>query len=202
MLIASAFLAGLGPVTSSTFGNCIERYQKRRLSRELPVSPFLSDEEAKRKFERLAQLLASDEAHAQNSQLASDLVRLREEKIGLDTLIYHEEKNIQRIRRVAGQMAKIVPIISIAGVTSGILSTVGYHGYRQQPLISNRLGVAGDATIIPAEAVALAATPAAAMRAYMYERSLKRKGEHPDQLLSKRLKDLKTLEAIVTEGRQ
>lgn len=86
------------------------------------------------------------------------------------------------------------------GLASAILSTVGYHGFRNQPIISNRLSLAGDATVIPAESIALIATPAAAIRTYLYEKSLSKKNEHPDQLLSKRLKDLEELEATVTEA--
>lgn len=197
LLIASSCVAGVGPATSELTRICIERHQKRYLSRKLPVSPFLSDEEAKQKFERLAKLLEMDEVRNQNGQLASEVVRLREEKIGLDTLVFHEERKIQRIRKVVGLQEKVVPVLAVAGTTSGILSTVGYYGYRGQPVISNRLRFAGDACLIPAEAVALIATPGAAIRTYLYERDLKRKGEHPDQLLAKRLKDLKTLEALV-----
>ena len=122
---------------------------------------------------------------------------MREEKIGLDKLIFHEDRNIQRLRRVAGQQAITAPAISTLGAASGSLNTIGYYGYRQQPLISNKLGFAADATIIPAEAVALVATPAAAIRTYLYERNLSKKGEHPEQLVSTRLKDLKALEDMV-----
>jgi hypothetical protein len=101
ILIASACLAGVGPFASSTIENWVEHYQQRALARKLPVSPFLSDTEDKQKFQRLAQLLASGETSSQHGQLASELVRLREEKLGLDTLIYHEEKTIGRIRLVA-----------------------------------------------------------------------------------------------------
>jgi hypothetical protein len=197
--IATAFVAGLGPVSSSAVGTWVERHQRHLLDRKLPAPPFISDQEAKQKFERLAQLLTSDETREQHGQLSAELVRLREEKVGLDTLIFHEERNIQRLRKVAGQQSRIVPFLSALGASSGICSTVGYHAYRQQPLISNRLGIAGDAAVIPAEAVALIATPAAAIAAYMYERNLRNKGEHPQQLLSKRLKDLKTLETLMTE---
>ena len=199
ILIASACLAGVGPIASSTVGNFMQRCQKRSLSKKLPMSPSLSDQEAKQKFERLAQLLASSETTRQQGQLASELIRLREEKVGLDRLIYHEERNIGRIRRVAGQQSITAPMISSLGAGSAVLGTIGY-GYRQQPLISNRLGLAGDATVIPAEAVALVATPGAAISAYLYERDLKSKGEHPEQLLSTRLKDLKALEKIVTDA--
>ena len=200
VLIASACLAGVGPIASSTVGNCVQRYQKRLLSKKLPISPFLSDSEARQKFERLAQLLASNETNNQQGQLASELIRLRKEKIGLDTLIVHEDRKIERLRRVAGQQTITAPMISSLGVGSGILNTIGYYGYRQQPLINNKLGFAASATIIPAETVALIATPAAAMAAYRYERNLKRKGEHPEQLLSTRLEDLKTLEKLVSDA--
>ncbi len=200
ILIASAFLAGMGPLASSAVGNYMEHYQRRAFAKELPVPPFLSDKEAKEKFDRLTQLLASSETNSQHVQLASELVRMRAEKLGLDTLIFHEEKNIQHLHRVAGQQTITAPLISSLGLGSATLGTIGYYGYRQQPLISNRLSLAGDATIIPAEAVALVATPAAAILAYRYEHDLKKKGEHPTQLLSKRLADLKELETIVTNA--
>jgi hypothetical protein len=200
VLISAACLAALGPIASSTVGNCVQHYQKRFLSRKLPISPFLSDEEAKQKFERLAQLLGSSETKSRNVQLASELLRLREEKIGLDTLILHEDKKIERLRRVAGQQAITAPLVSSMGATSATLSTIGYYGYRQQPIISNRLGFASDATVLPAEMIALIATPAAAIRAFIYERNLKRKGEHPDQLLSNRLRDLQALDKMVTDA--
>ena len=177
----------------------MRRYQTRYLSSELEARPFLSDEEAKQQFERLAQLLASNAPHDENSQLASELVNLRQERIGLDSLIDHEENTIRRIRRVAGQQSIAAPIIASLGAGSGTLSTVGYHGYRQQPLINSRLGFAGDAAVISAEAVALYATPKAAISAYLYEHYLRRRGEHPDQLLSNRLKDLEGLEKIVKD---
>jgi hypothetical protein len=199
ILITSACLAAIGPAASSAVGNCIQRYQKRSLSKKLPVSNLLSDMEAKQKFEHLAQLLEQSETK-QDGQLAAELTRLREEKIGLDSLIYHEERNIERFRRVAGQQAITAPLVSSLGVVSSTLGTIGYHGYRKRPIINNRLGIAGDSTLIVAEGIALLATPAAAIRTYRYERELKRKGEHPDQLRSKRLHDLQTLEKLVSDS--
>ncbi len=199
ILIASACLAGVGPIASATVGNWVQRHQERSLAKKLAVSPFLSDDEAKQKFGRLAQLLLSRETSSQHGKLAAELVRLREEKLGLDTLISHEDRKIERLRRVAGQQETTAPAISTLGAASGILGTIGYHAYRQQPLIMNRLAVAGEATLIPAEAVALVATPAAAIAAWRYEHNLKRKGEHPEQLLSTRLKDLKALEKMVRD---
>ena len=178
----------------------MQRYQKRTLARVLPTTPFLSDEEAKQRFERLAQLLSDSETNSQHGQLAAELIRLREERLGLDTLIFHEDRNIERLRRVAGQQALTAPMISSLGAGSGILNTIAYHAYRQRPLIQNRLGFAGDATVIPAEGIALIATPAAAIKTYLYERNLKNKNEHPDQLLSRRLEDLERLEKLVTEA--
>ena len=200
ILIASAFIAGLGPLASSTVGNCMQSYQERSLSKKLPVAPFLTDEEAKKKFERLAEVLATDETTKQNAKLSSELIRLREEKLGLDALILSQENKINRFRRVAGQQAITAPAISSFGVASATLSTIAYHAYRQQKVINNKLGFAGDASIIPAEVVALIATPAASIKGYLYERDLKRKGEHPDQLLLRRQRDLESLEKMVSDA--
>lgn len=200
ILATSASLAGLGPAASSTAGNWMQHHQERRLAKELPTVPFLTDAQAKEKFDRLTELLARDETKTQNVRVATELIRLREEKLGLDTLILGEEKNIGRFRLVAGQQSKTAPLISSLGLTAAILSTVGYYGYRQQPKINSRLAFAGDATVIPAESIALIATPAAAIRTYLYENNLRKKNEHPDQLLSNRLKDLQALDAMVTEA--
>jgi hypothetical protein len=198
--ISAAVLAGIGPVSSTIAGNLMNRYQMRCLTRELPAHTELSDEQAKRKFDRLAQLLELTATNQESGQLAADLVRLREEKVGLDTLIFGEERNIQRFRRVAGQLNYVVPELAVLGVSSGVLSTVGYYGYRHEPLVANRLNLTGDIAIVPAEAVALVATPAVAAMSYAYEQKLKKKGEHPDQLAAKRQQDLKTLEMIITES--
>jgi hypothetical protein len=201
ILLASTFLAGVGPTASGIMKGYIERRQARRLSSELPGSQLLSDKEAKQKLERLAQLLEMNEARDQNSQLASELIRLREETIGLDTLVYHEERNIQRFRKVVGLQKKIVPFLAMEAMASNIVDTVAYFGYRNRPLTSNRMRFAGDVIIIPAEGIALTATPAAAISTYTYEGKLKRKGEHPDQLLPKRLKEIKAMQAIVEAWR-
>jgi hypothetical protein len=199
ILISAACVAGIAPAASSAVGSLMQHHHMKSMSRSLPVTPFLSDQEAKKKFERLAELLSNDEAQGHRNLIAAELVRLREEKIGLDTLIYHEEKNINRLRRVAGQQSIAAPILSTAGMASGILSTVGYYGYKRHPLITNKLSLCGDSALIPAEGIALFLTPAAAIVAGLYEHDLKKKNEHPDQLFAKRLKDLRTLETILTE---
>ncbi|MDX1985830.1 MAG: hypothetical protein SFV17_04000 [Candidatus Obscuribacter sp.] len=200
VLSTAASLAGLGPAASSVAGNWVQRRQERSLEKLLPSKAPLTDAEAKQKFDRLTELLESDESKAQNLRVAKELIHLRQEKLALDTLIFSEEKNIERFRLVAGQQALIAPPVSSMGLASAILSTVGYHGFRNQPIINNRLSFTGDAIVIPAESIALIATPAAAIRTYMYEKNLSKKNEHPDQLLSKRLKDLEELEATVTEA--
>nr|MBP9094606.1 hypothetical protein [bacterium] len=120
--ITSAVLAGLGPITSTAVGNCIERKQERFLNEKLPIAKCLSDQEAKNKFERLANLLTNSETNSRHAKVAAELIHLREEKLGLDTLIFHEERTIDRIRKVAGQQAITAPLISSLGATSAILS--------------------------------------------------------------------------------
>ena len=202
VLTVAASLAGLGPAASSAVGNCIKKHQQNKLDKELPSAPPLPPAQIKVKFERLNTLLESDEANTDKQRLAKELIHLREEKLALDMLIFAEERNIERFRLVAGQQALVAPPISSMGLASAILSTVGYHGFRNQPIINNKLSYAGDACAIPAESIALIATPAAAMRTYLYEKNLRKKNEHPEQLLSKRLKDLQELEVMVTEAWQ
>lgn len=197
LLTSSSSLAALGPIMSSKCGEWASRRQENKLAKVFPKTEILSDEEARLKFERLAELLVDSDLARQHGKLLADLVRLREEKLGLDKLIYHQEKNIERLRLVAGQQAKTAPFISSLGLSSGILSTVGYHGFRYKPKINNRLGFAGDTAVIAAEAVALYATPKAALSTHFYERNLQKQGVHPEQLLAKRLEDLQKLESVL-----
>ncbi|MBX9689220.1 MAG: hypothetical protein K2X27_21100 [Candidatus Obscuribacterales bacterium] len=200
ILLSAACLASVGPAASTLAGNWMQRHQEKSLAKKLPARTFLSDEEAKQKFDRLTQLLEIDETNQKHVQLASELIRLREEKLGLDRLIFHEEKTIVRFRRVAGQQVITAPLISSLGASSATIGTVGYFAYRQKPVVSNKLGIAGDTAVIAAEAVALVATPTAAIMGLKYENNLRKKGEHPDQLLEKRIKDLKTLEDLVSNA--
>lgn len=85
MQITSAVLAGLGPITSTAVGNCIERKQERFLNEKLPIAKCLSDQEAKNKFERLANLLTNSETNSRHAKVAAELIHLREEKLGQTT---------------------------------------------------------------------------------------------------------------------
>lgn len=198
VLMSSSGLASAGPLLSNKFGSFIESRQKSILNREFPESGALSEEEAQLKYQVLLKLLEKNLDNTTHAPLLQELVNLREEHKGLDTLIFHQTKKIEYTRLVAGQQARTAPLISSMGFASGILTTLGYHAYRNKPKINNRLGFAGDCTVIPAEAIALLATPAAALKAAMYERALSKKNENPSQLLTKRMEELNKLEKILT----
>lgn len=74
VLVTSAVLAGLGPIASTAAGNYMERRQERILNEQLPLRKGLSDEQARSKFERLANLLASDDASSSHGKIAAELI--------------------------------------------------------------------------------------------------------------------------------
>lgn len=61
----------------------------------LPSKLPLSDAQAKEKFDRLAELLESDETKTQNLRVAKELIHLREEKLALDTLIFQKRRTLK-----------------------------------------------------------------------------------------------------------
>lgn len=199
LVITSSAIAATGPFASSAIGNYVSRHHMRFLAENLGNRRFYSDEEAKKHFQRLSQLLAEGASSDEHSQIASELVNLRQERVGLDNLIDHEERNIMRLRRVVGQQVISAPVVSALGTNSGILSTIAYQSYRQDAVTKNKLNLAGDAGVLVAEGIALIATPAAALAAFRYEHSLKKKGEHPEQLLRQRARDLDALSRLIQE---
>jgi hypothetical protein len=198
MFLVSSVVASATPAISSMVGHVVERRQTKVLSRDLPAKPFLTDAQAKQQLERLSHLLDT-EIPQRDNQLRMELTVLRTERVGMDKLINQSEQDIEKLHRVAAQQTIAAPLVGTLTAASATTNTVSYHAYRNRPSVSNHLGFAADFGTLTAEVIALYSTPKAAISAYLYERKLKSRGVHPEQLLSKRLEELQLLENTVKD---
>ncbi|MDX1985828.1 MAG: hypothetical protein SFV17_03990 [Candidatus Obscuribacter sp.] len=72
-------------------GNWVQKPQERSVEKLLPSKAPLTDAEAKQKFERLTELLESDESKAHNLRVAKELIQLLE-KLNLESLIFLKKR--------------------------------------------------------------------------------------------------------------
>lgn len=202
-LIASGFIASITPALSSATGLLMRKCQTKHLAGQFRNAEALSNEDMEQHYQYLCRLLASTgELDERNKKLLSELAILRKDTLGIDETVHRESDKIKELRRVAAQHAIVGPIVGSLSLTSGIMNTIAYHGYRQQPKISNRLLLSGGLSTLNGEVLALYITPKSAISGFLYEHDLRRRGQHPDQLLAKRLSDLDDLEATIKSNSQ
>lgn len=198
ILTSASAIAAVTPAVSLGVGYLVRNHQVKILDRELGVSNVVSNEEMELHYERLLRLVAtSGAADERVKELLADIELLRTDTIGLDATIHRETRKIVETRRVAAQQAIAGPIVGTLGMASSTVSTIGYYGYRHQPKIANRMGLPSGLLIIGSGAIALYQTPKSVISGMIYEHALRVKGEHPDQLLEKRLVDLDEIEAAI-----
>jgi hypothetical protein len=196
--ISAGFIAATSPAISYGIGMCMKQYLLRHLDKKLGSAQVQSDEEMEQQYQRAAQLLSAAAAHDETiKKLMADIATLRKDTIGLDEVIRRETRKTKEIRRVAAQQAIVGPIVGTLSLASGTLGTIGYYGYRFQPKINNRLGLPNGLLSLGGGALALYQTPKGMIQGRLYEHNLRQKGEHPDQLLGKRLVDLDEIESTV-----
>lgn len=199
-LISAGFIAALAPAMSSVSGILMRKHQTKLLARQFGNSNTESNEEMDQHYQRLSQLLAeTGELDERNKTLLADIALLRKNSLGLDETIHRESGKIRELRRVAAQHAVVGPIVGTLSLASGTLNTIGYYAYRQKPKVVNRLGLPAELLSLNGESLALYVTPKSAISGFLYERNLRKKGLHPEQLLAKRLLDLDELEQAIKQ---
>ena len=157
-----------------------------------------SNEDMEQHYQRLTDLLSAvGKLDEPNKQLLADIALLRKDTFGVDETIHQEATKIRDLRRVAAQHAIVGPIVGALGVASGTIETVKYYGYRQTPKTANHLVIPASSSSLSAESLALYVTPKSAISGFLYEHKLRTQGQHPEQLLEKRLSDLDELEESV-----
>ena len=187
-------LATVNPILANLVGWTVRKKQERTFDAQFPS---VKTEGSQHNLElRLGELEAQrpddvpDEFLRQYTFLTDRAKRL-------DKALERESNEIERFRRVAQQQSVVGPAVGLTGLASSILSATAFYGYRREPITANKLGLSGRISQTTGQSIALVITPYTAIRGALKRRSLSRRGELPEQILERRLRDLDELEARI-----
>ena len=193
-------MAMLNPPFRTLVGKIVRNYQKKKLMKEFPVDrPELADA----LFADWQELESFKDAQGEipegqrSLEEASFLFRRSAEE---DDELLREIDNIAKLRRVAGQQAISGPIIGMASVARSTMATTAYYGYKNNPLSSNRLSLAGRISQATGQSYSLIATPTAQIKGYFNTKRLIRQHQLPAQILNERLQILDSLKLRIEKS--
>ncbi|NJL72794.1 MAG: hypothetical protein HC888_15160 [Candidatus Competibacteraceae bacterium] len=182
--------ATINPILSSLVGLSLRKYQYRKLSRELQIERPASADYS------LIELAANskDLPEEMETKLLQEVAVLGDQSERLDSALDRENGDIERYRRVAQQQTIAGPLIGLTSMPGAVLGTLAFYNYRSNRDATNKMLFAGRLSTISGQTYALIQTPATIIAGAVKATKLKRKGQHPEQLLDERLKNLALLE--------
>ena len=194
--LVSNSAATLSPLIRNVVGIAVRKYQRKKLSKDFPVErPTVTD------ASELAQL-QKDIPEEKQSKVLADVITFSDSASRLDTILERETKQVQRLRQIAQQQTISGPLIGLTGLTGAVLGTTAFYGYRTDRETTNSLLFAGRVAAITGQGYALLNTPYTMISGLRQQRSLKKRGELPSQLLEQRLEHLDQLEQRVRSQAQ
>jgi hypothetical protein len=165
---------------------------RQQLSRAFPSEAKL-EQDIPGELNEIQELVGSDP----DSTDIRELAFLEEQSSKLDDIVAKEIRTIQKLRRVAAQQAVSGPLIATTSVTKSILSCIGFFDYRHDPVIRNRIGLAGRISSLSGQSYSLVKTPTTQVHNFINRRRLEREGKLPEQIARKQLENLDKLETQI-----
>lgn len=184
-------VATVNPLVCGLVGLSMRKYQQKKLAREFArPRPILATE-------ALAELKVKivDRENDSEAKLLEEAVSLGDKSERLDLAINRENKDIERLRRVAQQQTIAGPIIGLTSIPGAVLGTIAFYDYRFDRVTTNKLLFAGRISALAGQSFALVQTPYTVIAGRIKNGKLKRAGILPEQMLAERLKNLDHLEA-------
>lgn len=182
--------ATLNPLVCGIVGMSMRKYQMRKLSHEFPLGqPILA-------AQSLAELKVKivDRENDSDTKLLEEAVSLGDKSQRLDLAIDRENKDIERLRRVAQQQTVAGPLIGLTSIPGAVLGTVAFYDYRFDRVTTNKLLFAGRLSALAGQSFALVQTPYTVVSGLIKNDKLRKAGKLPEQMLEERLKNLDHLE--------
>ncbi len=190
-------VATLNPIVCGLVGLAMRKYQLKKLSRELPIErPVVLDQSLAE-----LKLKGKDMLNESETKLMEEALSLSDKSERFDVVLDRENREIERLRRVAQQQTIAGPLIGLTSMPASILGTIAFYDYRHDRETTNKLLFAGRISAIAGQSYALIQTPYTMISGMRKNRQLKRRGELPSQLLEERLKNLDRLEAQIISKR-
>ncbi|HEY9714917.1 MAG TPA: hypothetical protein V6C72_15725, partial [Chroococcales cyanobacterium] len=208
--IVASSIGVVNPLSRPFIGQAISRYWHWRLTKLLPEdrpTPRRIQDLIKewKEFEQLGTTDVHKIIHeiANNADIDSSELREVAELVRntarQDNYLLRDDAELRKLRRVAAEQAITGPATNLASLARQVCTEVAYSGYRHEPVINNRINIAGRISQISGQTWQLIATPAAVVRRVQFERKLKETNQLPSQVLTKRLKQLADLEQEARE---
>lgn len=195
--LASSTTAALNPLIAQVVGKAINRHEKKELARDFPIEkPELPEEIS---VERI-KALKLDVGQTEDIDL-SKIAFLASRARRIDHSLESDIKRIDKMRSVAQQKAISGPIIGMASVSRSILENVAVFSYANRKVTSTRLLFAGRIPQEAGQTYAIANTVKSLLVSHIQNHQKRMKGEMPDQVIARRLKDLDELEELVRSNK-
>lgn len=194
-------LSTVNPWVRDLAAMAIEKYQSKRLARTFSLNKPRTMDQLLGEWEGLEQISGGHVPDDLDKQEIVKVAALVKETQQYDQSISKESTRIQKLRRVAAQQAISGPLIGASSMAKSICSIVAFYGYHHDPIISNRINFGGRIPQLAGQSFSLIATPTAAIKHYLYAKSLRKQGKLPDQILRARLVELDSLENQVNQLR-
>lgn len=183
-------VATVSPLIGGVVGLSMRKYQQRKLASEFAVErPIL----ATKALAELKVKLEERESEG-DAKLLEEAVALGDKAERLDLAIDRENRDIERLRRVAQQQIVAGPIIGLTSIPGAVLGTIAFYDYRFDRVTSNKLLFAGRISALAGQSIALVQTPYTVVSGLVKTDKLKKAGKLPEQMLEERLKNLDHLE--------
>jgi hypothetical protein len=112
----------------------------------------------------------------------------------MDVALARENKDIERLQQIAQQQMISGPLIGLTGLSSTILGTVAFYGYRNDRVAASHLLFPARIASISGQGFAMLYTPYTIISGMARSARLKKRHELPQQLLEDRLRNLDALE--------
>ena len=193
--------AALNPPVRTAVGLYVRHYQRWHLSRVFPDKRPGPTQDLLADWGDLNQQAATSQSTTIDSLHIKEAAFLAENAERAEVGLAREQNRIEKLRQVAAQQAVSGPIIGMTSVARSLLATIGYYGYRSQPVVNNRLAFAGRISQACGQTYSLITTPATRIKQTVYTQHLRKQGQLPSQMLERRLKRLDELEKEIQESK-
>ncbi len=190
--LSAGVLAALNPTLSWASGVAARKLHRHQLNKAFGPMPD-SEENFAEELTEVKILAVNDPEGIDIKEMAF----LEENSTRLDAVVDKEIRKITKLRRVAAQQAISGPVIGMTSVSKSILGTIGFYGYRDEPLIRNRIGLAGRITSLAGQSYSLVKTPTTQIHSFINRRRLEREGKLPEQIAQKQLDRLDKVTAQI-----
>lgn len=194
--ITAGSVGVMAPIVRTFAGKAVSFYWGRKLSRMIPIDRKVPRnlKQLQADWKDLDAYLNADDSRGKSDAKILGLDGLLENTKHADSHLHKEEMLIAHMHRIAQEQSISGPLIEMATLARYICQEVAYCGYRSDPIVANRINLAGRISQASGQAYGLVITPYTAIRGAILRQHLRARGELPAQIYLRQLKELDDME--------